>query len=525
MRIAVGCFAQESNSFSPVPGSWLHFGPQELLRGWAVMEECAGTKTELSGALDIAKQHQIELVPLIAARASASAGTMCREVFETIRDELLEHLRKAGPLDGVFLALHGAMVAEDYEDATGEVLRALRAEIGPDLPLVGTLDLHANVTQRMISQATALVGYHTAPHIDLYETGQRGMELLLATVKSHVQPVTALRRLPMLLPAENGRTTDGPYAEVMGQVKTLEKCHGILDVSVFSVQPWLDIHDVGCSVVVITDGDHRLAEKEADRLADEFWKRRRAFNIELTPTSEAICYALEQDQFPFILSDSADATSSGAPGDSTVVLEALLNAQPTKDCYLNIVDPQVVEEMIQAGVGQEVTLRVGAKYAPALYRPVEVTGWVKLISDGDFVQKGPGLQGITVHRGRTGVLRVGHVYLVVMERPVIQWDAELYRSVGLEPRDAQIVVVKSPAAFRAAYEPFAAEILILDASGVCSPNLLSLPFKHVRRPLYPLDEFEDWRIATTAHSAPCPSQRPGAARQTGDACADGPRSG
>jgi microcystin degradation protein MlrC len=401
----------------------------------------------------------------------------------------------------VFLALHGAMVAEGYEDATGEVLRALRAEIGPDLPLVGTLDLHANVTRRMVNQAAVLVGYHTVPHIDLYETGQRGIELLLAAIQGHAQPVTALRRLPMLLPAENGRTTDGPCAEVMEQVRALEKRPGILDVSVFSVQPWLDVHDVGCSVVVIADGDRHLAEKEADRLADEFWKRRRAFNIELTPTSEAIRYALGHDQGPFILSDSADAPSSGAPGDSTVVLEALLNAQPTKDCYLNIVDPQAVEEMIQAGVRREVTLRIGAKFAPALYRAVEVTGWVTLISDGDFVQKGPGLQGVTLHRGRTAVLRIGHVYLVVMERPVMQWDAELYRSVGLEPRDAQIVVVKSPAAFRATYEPFAAEILILDASGVCSPNLPLLPFKRVRRPLYPLDDFEDWRIAPAA-SAP-----------------------
>jgi microcystin degradation protein MlrC len=496
VRIAVGCFAQESHSFSPVPGSWAHFGPRELLRGQAMFEQLAGTKTEIGGALDIAQQHGIELAPLLTARASSSAGPMLREVFETIRDELLDHLRKAGPVDGVLLVLHGAMVAEGYEDATGEVLRAFRAELGPDLPLVGTLDLHANVTQQMVNQATALVGYHTAPHIDLYETGQRGMELMFKTITGRAQPVSALRRLPMILPGENGRTTDGPYAEVMEQVNALGKRPGILDVSVFSVQPWLDIQDVGCSVVVITDGDRQLAEQEADHLADEFWKRRQAFNVELTPTSEAIRRALESGRYPFILSDSADAPSSGAPGDSTVVLEALLNAQPIKDCYLNIVDPQAVKEMIQAGVGWEVTLRVGAKFVPTFYHPIEVTGYVKVISDGDFVQKGLGFQGVTFHRGRTGVLRIGHIYLVVMERPVIQWDPELYRSVGLEPRDAQIVVVKSPAAFRAAYEPFAGEILILDAPGVCSPNLRSFPFKRVCRPLYPLDEFKDWRIAT-----------------------------
>jgi microcystin degradation protein MlrC len=388
------------------------------------------------------------------------------------------------------------MIAEDYEDASGEVLRAFRARLGDDVPLVGTLDLHANVTQCMVDYSTALVGYHTAPHIDMYETGQRGLQLLSQVVKGQVKPVAALCKVPMIVPGENGRTTDGPYAEVMQQAKDLTRQPGVLDVSVFSVQPWLDIQDVGCSALVITDGDRQLAEREADHLADELWKRRREFEVDLVPTPDAIRRALASDMHPFVLSDSADAPSSGAPGDSTVVLKALLNAQPTKDCYLNVVDPQAVEEMILAGVGREVTLRVGAKFAPAFYHAAEVTGYVKLISDGDFVQKGPGFHGTTLHRGRTGVLRIGHIYLVVMERPVRQWDPELYRSVGLEPRDAQIVVVKSPAAFRAAYEPFAAEILILDAPGVCSPDLCSLPFGRVHRPLYPLDEFEDWRTAT-----------------------------
>jgi microcystin degradation protein MlrC len=493
MRIGVGCFAQESHSFSPVPGSWLHFGPQELLRGPAVLECFAGTRTEIGGVLDVAQKSGVELVPLLAARASSSAGPMLREVFEMIRDELLDHLRKAGALDGVLLVLHGALVAEGYEDGTGEILRSFRAAIGPDLPLAGTLDLHANVTQHMVNQATVLVGYHTAPHIDQYETGQRGMELLLKIVSEHARPVSALRRLPMLLPGETARTTDGPYAEIVGQAKALAERAGILDSSVFSVQPWLDVRDVGCSVVVIADGDRQLAEGEADRVADAFWQRRHGFEVELTPTAEAIRRALKSDLRPFILADSADAPSSGAPGDSTAVLEALLHAQPVSDCYVNIVDPQAVEEMVQAGVGQQVTVRVGAAFAPSFYDPVEVSGWVKLISDGDFVQKGPGFQGEVLHRGLTGVLKIGHIYLVVMERAVRQWDPELYRSVGLEPTEAQIVVVKSPAAFRAAYGPLAAEILIVDAPGVCSPDLRSFPFRRVRRPLFPLDEFDDWR--------------------------------
>lgn len=493
MRVAVGCFAQESNTFSPVPGSWLHFGPHELLRGQEILHQPSETKTEVRGILDAAQQRGIEMVPLVAARPAASAGSMLRGVFESIQGELIARLRSVGPVDGVILVLHGAMVAEGYEDATGEVLRAVRAEIGPDLPLIGTLDLHANVTQHMVDHATTLVGYHTFPHVDMYETGQRGMELLSNVIRGRMQPVNALRRLPMILPGENGQTTEGPFAEVMEQVRELEKRHGIVDVSVFAVQPWLDVQDVGCSVLVIADGDSTLAETEADHLAEEFWKRRHAFEVDPTPTAEAVRCALDDERHPYVLSDSADAPSSGAPGDSPVVLAEVLQAQPTKDCYLNIVDPDAVKDIVRAGVGTEVTLSVGARFGSRFYHPVEVTGTVETISDGDFIQKGPGFQGVTYHRGPTGVLRIGHIYLVIMERPVMQWDPELYRSVRLEPRDAQIVVVKSPAAFRAAYEPFAAAILILDAPGVCSPNLRSLPFKRVRRPLYPLDDLGAWR--------------------------------
>jgi microcystin degradation protein MlrC len=492
MRIAVGSFLQESHSFSPIPGSWNHFGPQELIRGQQMFEHFFGTRTEIGGAIAAAHKQGIELAPLMSARAVASAGPMQREVFETIRDELLTHLRQTEAADGVLLVLHGAMIADGYEDASGEILRAFRAELGPDIPLIATLDLHANVTRQMVAQATGLVGYHTAPHVDMFETGERGMGLLFKILCEHARPITAFRILPMILPGENGRTTDGPFAEVVNQVKELMKHPQILDASAFQVQPWLDVEKIGSSIVIIADGDKELAEQEAERLANEFWRRRHDFNVDLVSTAEAIQHALDSADHPIVFADPADAPSSGAPGDSTAILRELLNASPTKDCYLNIVDEKAVGKMMQAGIGGEVTLELGAKLAPMFYSPVEVCGYVKLLSDGAFVQKAPGLQGMTMYRGKTGVLKVGHIYIVVMERPIFQWDPELYRSVGLEPKDAQIVVVKSPAAFRAAYASFAAEILLLDAPGVCSSSLTDYPFKHVHRPLYPFDEIQDW---------------------------------
>lgn len=492
MRIAIACFAQESQSFSPIPGSWEHFGSQEYLLGEDLVSRFAGTDTELGGALDYAGQRGMQVVPLMSACASASAGPMRSEVFESIRAELVERLRAALPVDGMLLVLHGALVVEHCDDGTGEVLRAVRAVLGPGVPLVGTLDLHANVTQTMVEQATALVGYHTAPHVDMHATAERGMTILEHTVAGRFQPVSALQRLPMLLPGETAVTTRGAYAEIMAQAETLAGQNGILDVSAFSVQPWLDVYDVGCSVLVVANGDPALAEQQAAQLAREFWQRRRRFEVDLAPTRQAIAQALAGDAHPVVLADSADAPSSGAPGDSTIVLKALLDAAPRRDCLHNIVDPTAVRAMAAAGAGSEIAVTVGGSSGSALYQPLTVSGRVRLMSDGEFAQKEPGFRGRVLHRGLTSVLQIGHVYLVVMERPVLQWDPELYRSVGLEPRDSWITVVKSPAAFRAAYEPLAAEVHILDAPGVCSPNLRALPFRRVRRPLYPLDEDAHW---------------------------------
>jgi microcystin degradation protein MlrC len=492
MRIALGNIVQESNSFAPVPGSWDHFPAGHLLRGDDIIAQRAGTRTEVGGAIDVATAQNITLVPLVSATTSASAGPMLDTVFTALRDELVDGLRAAGPFDGVLLVLHGAMSSESFEDATGEILRAVRAVVGPEMPLVSTLDLHANVTQQMAEQAGALVGYHTAPHIDLYETGQRAMRLLSGMVRGMARPAVALRRLPMIVPAENGRTTEGPYAEVMDRAIELMRRPDVLDISAFSVQPWLDVTDVACTVVVNAD-TIELADKLADELADMFWEGRQRFEVTLAPAAATIGRALAGDRGPFVLADSADAPSSGAPGDSTAVLELLIAARPEYLCLHNIVDPVAVAAMFDAGAGAELTLTIGAGTGVPFYQPIEVTGRVRLLSDGNFVNKGLGFQGVVFRRGRTAVFDIGQIALVVMERAVIQWDPELYRSLGLEPTEARIVVVKSPAAFRAAYEPLAVEVAVLDAPGVCSPNLRALPFVRARRPIFPLDAIESWR--------------------------------
>jgi microcystin degradation protein MlrC len=270
----------------------------------------------------------------------------------------------------------------------------------------------------------------------------------------------------------------------------LEAQPGVLSASVFSVQPWLDLPEVGSSVIVVTDGDRSLAQQEAARLARELWNRREAFEPDLTPYEEAIDEALASDGRPFVFSDSSDAPSSGAPGDSTVLLSALLDRNVQDPIYLNIVDSAAVARAEEVGVGNTGSVTVGASLTDQFYSPVSFDGTVRTLFDGRFRFKGPGFNGVTFNMGKTAVWVAGGIHLVTMERGILQWDPELYRCVGLEPADARIVMAKSPAAFRAAYSELAHTIVNVDAPGVCSPNLRSFPWRRISRPIYPLDEFE-----------------------------------
>jgi microcystin degradation protein MlrC len=488
MRVALAAFTHEANSFCPVPATEESFGARAYAVGDELLTLSVGTRTEPAGALDVlGEAPDVTVVPLLMARAGSSAP-ITSETYTGIRGNLVARLRAALPLDGVLLVLHGAMMAEDVDDATGDVLDAVRAVVGKDTPIVGTLDLHANVTKRMADAATAMVGYHTAPHVDMYEAGEAAAKLLLATVRGTIQPTPALVRLPLIVPAENARHTDGPLSEVINRALDWEREGRILHGGVFAVQPWLDAPDVGCSVYVVTDGDPDTARACAGELATMFWERRDAFVPELYVPTEALQRALADPPRRVILCDSADATSSGSTGDGTAILKAVLDAGATNvPILLNIVDAEAPHAAAAAGIGSSITIPLGGKLAPQYAQPVVVDAYVKALSDGRFRFRGPGMRGVEHQMGPTTVLTVGEVSIVVMNQGVTQWDPQLYRSQGLDPSYARITQVKSPAAFRAGYEGLYDEIIIVDGPGAASPNLTLLPWRRLGRPIYPLD--------------------------------------
>ncbi len=492
-RIAIASYVQESNSFAPALSEWRDFEQGQLLYGADIFSAARGTRSEVAGALEMAESlGDVELIGLMRAMQRSSGGPIRREVHERICGEILARLDAACAskmVDGVLLVLHGAMCAEGIDDATGDVIERVRGHVGRSVPIYVTLDLHAVITKKMVEESTALFGYETFPHVDLWEVGNKAMRWLLREAVGEVRLTNVARKLPMIVAAENAQTTHGPLADLRARFDDEQRDGPIRHMALFPMQPWCDVAEAGCGLVFVADESARArVDLVADSFADQWWRARAQHVVDLSNTDAVIAEALASDRGPWVLADSADAPSSGAPGDSSVTIAALIRAQPQHDCCTNVVDPDAVAQMIDAGVGAEISVQLGATSGCTLYTPAEVRGIVERITDGDFTHGGPGLRGQTMHRGRTVVFACGRVRIVVMEQAVLQWDRQLYLSVGIDPAQMRIVIVKSPAGFRADYAPIAAEIRILDAPGVCTPNVLSLPFTKIARPMWPFDE-------------------------------------
>ncbi len=484
-RVLLANLAQETCSFVQSRHTLEDFRRYYFYRGQEILDKLCGGGMETSGIIAAAAEDGVELVPLLATYGG-TGGPVASAAYVYLREEILTGAsRHAARADGAILTLHGAMLTEELDDPEGDLLARIRQILGPAKPIVCSLDLHAHVTDLMVEQATAFVAYHTHPHVDFYDTGYRAMKLLARTLRGEVRPVMAHRKLRMIAPPEQHNTSRSPMAPIMERVLAAEKEPGMLAAALFPVQPQLDVPNLGWSVVTVADGDPGLARAHADEIGELAWQHRREFLRDRTPVPDALRIARETDGGPVVLADSSDGTAGGAEGDSTVLLQALLESPVPGSCLLLITDREAVARCAAAGVGTEISLEVGGKLTPAFFRPVPLTGRVRILSDGRFQMK---LPPIPANRGLTAVLQVGEIFIVLSEKPVYTWDEECYRSVGLFPREAKLVQVKSPGGFRPTYEPFAKAIIELDAPGPTDSNLARLPYKRVTRPLFPLDD-------------------------------------
>ena len=485
MRVFIAMVSHETNTFSPLPTGRRQFEARDLRYGGELLETYRATGTCLGGMIEAAEAHGVTLVPSVAAAASPG-GRVTKDLYAEVKHRLLADLRGAGPLDGVLLDLHGAMVVEGIDDGEGDLLTAVRAEIGAR-PLAVTLDFHANVSDAMARAATLLHGYKTYPHVDMDARGREAAERLVDVARGRLRPAVALRRPALLPPLGSQATARGPMRRLYDLAGALECEAGVISISVFAGFPLADIHDAGLTVYAATDGDEARAIRLADRLADAAWQHREEFVHTALPPADAVARALAIDGRPVVLADMADNTGGGAAGDTTTVLRELLRAGARGATVACLWDPDAAAACARAGAGATLTLAVGGKVDPAHGAPVEVTGRVRTLSDGRFVHKGPMFRGLPGRLGTTAVLEVEGVKIILISERWQTLDPEMIRLVGIDPLAERILVVKSTIHYRAAFEPLAHAIVEVDAPGLSSSNLARFPFTRVRRPIFPLD--------------------------------------
>ncbi len=493
MRIAVGQLWQETNTFNPLPTTRRDFEEFGISRGPDLLKQMADTN-ELGGFIQSLRSwpERPEIVGLVRLPAWPS-GTATHETLVWLREEMVAAVGAALPLDGVLLALHGAMVAQDAPDVEGEILEAVRQVIGPRVPLVATLDLHANVTERMVQCATALVLFHTAPHIDVFETGQRGAAVL-RRIFHGARPVTAFVKLPMVVPADRANTQDPASVSFAfrERLQALEQRPDVLAAGLATVQPWLDIPDLGCAVVIVSDGSRSLAETESIALSQEVWRRRREYLGELVPVEDAVRQAHEHRGGLVVLSDCADATTSGAPGDSTWLLRELLRYDWPRPALVTLVAPDVVADACHRGIGASFEGPLGGVRDNRYSTPIAFRGQVAGLFEARFLLSGHLARNLAIDMGPSAVLRSGNVHVVVTSRSGPHFAPELFQAAGLDPFGASVLIAKSPCGFRAAYGARADRIAVVQAPGCAPADFWNYDYQHRPRPLWPWEPIEAW---------------------------------
>lgn len=500
-RVLIAQFMHETNTFSKLKTTLDDYRRRWLIEGEDMVPRFKSTRNEVGGYIDSVAKYGWEPVYAAAANATPS-GTLTRETWETIRDKILVAARNTGRLDAVCLSLHGAMVTETEDDAEGALLEALRSIVGPDVPIVATLDLHANATARMANNANALVSFRTYPHIDGYDRAVQAAALVQEVLEGRKKPRCLLSQPAMLEGADHGRTTQpGVMRDLLARADEHEKEPGINVVSIQAGFTWSDIPYTGPSIAVSYEPQAEGRAREIARsMIDEIWRRRDETTSTYRPISDGIsaARAKTEGQGPLVIADGTDNPGGGGYNDTTPVLQALLDAGIRNAAIGTIYDPGTVQQAIRAGVGAEIDVRLGGHTDESMGKPVEAKAVVRMLSDGVFRNDGPMNAGVESDMGPTAVLRIGGIDVVTISNRLQTTDLQVFLSQGIDPRAKDVLVVKSVQHFRAAYAPIAREIVLVDSGGICSPDLTRLKFRKLRRPIWPLDGINDPYATTRA---------------------------
>ncbi len=493
-RIVIAMMKHETNTFSPVPTPLGRFarGQDRPAQGQAAYDAFKGTGSGLGAFIEVAEAAGADISIPIAANAWPS-GVVEDAAYEHICDAICAAIEQG--CDGAMLDLHGAMVTESLEDGEGALLARIR-EIAPDLPIAVALDMHTNMYDAIVANATVIAGYQTYPHIDIYETAERAGRALIKVLDGKVLPAMAWGNRPMLPHVMRQGSGDFPNSALQKRAREME-AEGALAASLFTGFPHADIANAGLSAVVVTDGDMEQAERWRDELLDMAWREREKFVYQIEPLAASLARAGGIEDGPVVLLDHYDNAASGGTMDTMTVLAGILEAGLEDVAAFAIFDPGAVAEMIAAGVGAEVTVTLGGKLdMPAVGltgQPLEVSGHVRRITDGLYRNRGPMQRGVLMDMGPTVVLDTGKVEIIVISRHQEPNDLEAFYSCGIDPHAKRYIMLKSRIHWRAGFGDLAKTVVDCAGTGVCTSDYGQLEFKNVRRPIYPLDLINDWR--------------------------------
>jgi microcystin degradation protein MlrC len=490
MRIAIGQLCQESNTFNPIPTTRADFEAFGIHAGDELVERMAHTN-ELGGFIQELRGWPVRPQIVGLARFWAwPSGPLTSETFSLLLAEFGAALSQAGPIDAILLSLHGALLAAHEPDVSGYLLGLLRTMVGRRMPIVASLDLHANITPRMVQSADALVLYHTTPHIDVEGTGRRAARVLRRILVDGARPTTAFRKLPMVSPVERANTQD-PASISYGLREKLQAWEAdprVLTAGLATVQPWLDIPQLGNAVVVTTADDAPLAESQCAELASEVWNRRGEYMPQIADLVDAVRQVYAENAGLVVLGDASDATTSGSTGDGTAILAELMRYDWPRPAIATLVGPKAVAEAQERGIGAEWTATVGGTRAPHIARPLTLPVVVENLFDARFVMSGHLAVNLPIDMGKAAVLRHRNMRIVVTSRSGPHFAPQLFHVAGLEPFAASVLVARSPCGFRAAYAEYARRIIMVRGTGCAPSDFWNYPYTHISRPLWPWDQ-------------------------------------
>lgn len=486
MRIATGCISHESSTFTPVGTSYESFMERfGDVRGVAILKKFRGANTPTGGFIDGAEAHGFELIPTIMAVAHPS-GPVPGAALDRLINEMLAGFQAASPLDGVLLELHGAMVAEGIDDGEGYILSAVRALVGPHVPIVAQLDIHSSVSELMIEKADVLIGRESYPEIDQAARGRECADVLVRMVRDGLRPTMVLRKLPMIW-GMNQVTAHAPMNAAIAELHRIETIPGVVCGSIATGFPLSDVPDMGSSVYIVTDNNMALAQQLADQLCDWIWARRADWQLTMPPFREALATAQAQGLYPVIFADRNDNCGGGSPGDSTGTLQGFIDAGLQDACVLYMVDSKSVDACHKVGVGATITLDIGGKSSPLQGAPVRMTVEVMAISDGRFRYEGPMYDGLDGDYGPSAHVNQNGIHIILTYGREQPMGLAFSRSLGLDPKAMRYICVKSAAHFRAAFEPWAGAIHVISEPSVHSADIGHIKFYKLGRKLYPFD--------------------------------------